>query len=131
MVKINFLDIEMGILGGVGMAFSIFLINLTGGLYKAVIAASIQLVYSFLVITFTTNLCRKYCRKSIVAGVTIPSIFTTVLTYLIHFFANSPEPFWSAAFAFVIAVPSFIIMSCRFRVSKKSLLDFIKELFKL
>jgi len=111
------------------MAASIFLINLTGGLYKATIAALIQFVYSFFVISFTTSLCRIYCARSIILGIAVPTAFTTVLTYLVHLVARSPEPFWSAAFAFVIAVPSFVIMSCRFRVSNKSLLEFVKQLF--
>jgi len=126
---VKWLDIEMGLLGAAGMGFSIFLINLTGGVEKAFIAAVWQALYSFLVITFTTKTCREVCKRSEFWGVFLPSTITTVLTYAMHWFAKSPEPFWSAAFAFIIAVPSFIIMTYRFRKTNLSVYQLIRKLF--
>lgn len=130
MVKITLVGIEMGVLGALGMGGLIFFVNLTGGASAASKAAFVQVIYSFIVITFTTSVCHWQARKNLFLAVSIPTAITTVLTYAIHYMANSPEPFWSALASFLIALGSFIIIGYRFRKTEKMVSHLLKRFFK-
>lgn len=120
-------SIEMGIIGGAGMALSIFLINLTGGIWRASIAALLQFVYSFIVITFNTEICRIYARKHAFVSIWLPTVIATLLTYALHWLGNTPEPFWSATFAFITALPTFWIQQKRFKHTDATLWEILKK----
>lgn len=128
MVRFNYLDFEMAFLGAFGMAVSIFVINLTGGWLAALKAAGAQAVYSFFMIGFTNNLCRTCAVRSYFQGVIVPTFTATILTYIVHTIVRSPQPFWSAAFAFAIALPSFALMSSRYRTTQAALVQIVKNL---
>lgn len=120
-------SIEMGIIGGSGMALSIFLINLTGGVWRACVAAGLQFIYSAIVIGFNTELCRIQAKRRAIISIWLPTILTTSLTYVMHMIGKSPEPFWSAVFAFATALPSFWIQQQRFTRTNATLLELIKK----
>ncbi len=119
--RLRWSDVEMGLLGGLFIAVPIFIINLTGGFTRAAIAGLGQYVYSLIVISYNNSLCRRFAQKSIFFGTLVPTILTTVLTYILHIVIKSPEPFWSAAFAFITALPSFWALSYRYKYTQKTI----------
>jgi len=109
------------------MGFSIFVINLTGTWMQALMAGFLQATYSFSVIFFTTRICRHCLRFGASVAVLTPSILTAVFTYLLHLYGNSPQPFFSALFSFIVAIVSFIIMVWRFNKTEATLFQLLKN----
>jgi len=127
---ISLADLENGFLGGLIMAGPVFVINLTGGAMAAAMAGFVQFFYSFFVVFVNTNICRHLAPKHWFLAVSIPTFLTTLLTYLVHIYAGSPEPFFSALYAFFTAIIGLGILTWRFRISDKTWIGFIKELLK-
>lgn len=123
-------DKEMGIIGGLIISLPIFFINLTGGVPAAALAAVLQFVYSFFIITLNTGICRKLAKQHPLLAVLAPTLITTALTYLLHWFAMSPEPFYSAAYACATAIAGFVPQTIRFRRSDLPIITLLNKWMK-
>jgi len=93
------------------MGSIVFYINSEYGADLALIAATKQAAYTFLVggsmMRLTENLVTYFRsdRVSRITSVTIPSILTIGLTYLIHSIKGTPEPFESTIPTIILEHP--------------------------
>ena len=117
----------MGLIGALIISIPILFINMQGGMHRAAIAAVLQFGYSFIIISFNTGLCRRFAKTRPFVAVLLPTSTTTILTYLLHWFAMSPEPLGSAIYAMITGFGGFIPQTIRFRHSDKPLSDLFKE----
>ena len=129
-MKLSFVDLETGLLGASFVAIPIGLINLGGGWEMALMAGGIQWIYSLNIISFNTSLCRNLAPKNKLLAIMTPTLLTTGLTYALQTFIGSPEPFFSALYAFASALPSFIFMTYRFKTTSKSIFRLIMSKIK-
>ena len=111
----RFLDVRMGILGAISMGTIVFFINQDHGWALGLIAASKQALYTFffgaLFVKMAENIAVMSTDrvKACVTGGTIPSMLTSVLTYLLHALKGTPEPFNSTLPTLFLSLISFSI----------------------
>ena len=129
-MKIKKIDWEYGLIGGISMSIPIFIINSMGGVRKALIAAVIQFFYTMFFSLIGNLLCRTLVKRLFILAVIVPALITGILTYLTHFVARSPAPFYSASFSFLIALPFYTMNSLRYLKSDKTLVSLIFSIIK-
>ena len=111
----RFLDIRMGILGALSMGTIVYFINYDHGLILGLTAASKQALYTFffgaLFVKMAENIAVLSSDriKACVTGGTIPSMLTSILTYLLHAIKGTPEPFNSTLPTLFLSLISFTI----------------------
>jgi len=103
----------MGLLGAVFMGILVYLINIDYGVLPALLAAGRQAMYTFffgaLFVRMAENIAiNKEDRfLAIFLGGIVPALLTTLLTYCLHAFRGTPEPFYSSIPTFLLGSMSF------------------------
>jgi len=102
MIRRNkYFDPLMGSIGGVFMGTLIYTINASHGFNLSIVAALKQGSYTFIMGGITMKLVENLVRKidertrAILIAVTLPTLFATMLTYILHSIKGTPEPIFS------------------------------------
>ena len=103
----------MGALGAISMGLLVYYINSDHGVLPAVIAASKQAVYTLffgaLFVKMAENIAVQLEERAVavLCGGLIPTLLTSILTYILHTIKGTPEPFHSTVPTMVTSVISF------------------------
>lgn len=102
MVRNNkYFDPLMGTIGGVFMGTLIYSINSSHGFNLSIVAALKQGSYTFFMGGITMKLVENLVKKiderikALLIAVTLPTLFATLLTFIVHSIKGTPEPILS------------------------------------
>ena len=105
----------MGALGAISMGLLVYYINSDHGVLPAVIAASKQAVYTLffgaLFVKMAENIAVQLEERAVavLCGGLIPTLLTSILTYILHTIKGTPEPFHSTIPTMVLGMMSFTL----------------------
>ena len=95
------------------MGLLVYVINMDHGLMPALLAAGRQAMYTFffgaLFVRMAENIAinKEEQHIAILLGGIIPALLTTILTYCLHAFRGTPEPFFSSIPTLLLGLMSF------------------------
>ena len=107
------MDFRMGLLGAMSMGTIVYWINMDHGMMPALIAATKQGFYTFffgaLFVRLAENIASNIENRTIavLTGGLVPALLTSLLTYLLHAFKGTPEPFYSTIPTLMLGLMSF------------------------
>ena len=105
-------SIEHGIFGIFNVGIPIFVVNLTGGFLLALKAAFFQSIFTFFMVTINTSIFQfLHHKKFKYFAIIVPALLTTSLSFLLHYYTNSPEPLFSAILVFIMAIWYFSVLT--------------------
>ncbi|MBR8534500.1 hypothetical protein KDU71_02930 [Carboxylicivirga sediminis] len=123
----SFFDIKMGTAGAFFLGAIVFAVNYAHGWQLALVAASKQGLYTFIIGGVMTKMTENIAirigqrRKALLMAVLIPTLLTSLLTFGMHSLKGTPEPFISTLPTFVFAPVGFYGWALRKRKQFDSL----------
>lgn len=117
----GFFDLRSGLIGAIVMGSIVFYINCNHGLLEGLIAAGKQATYTFffggIMMKMVENITIGVRNKTlaIMCATLVTGLITVTLTYLVHSFKGTPEPFWSTVPTAILAPSGFLWWSLKKR----------------
>lgn len=108
-------------IGALIMGGIVFIINLEHGWFLSTIAGLKQGLYTFffggIIIKLLEHLLLqiKNPYMAISLSVSVISVFTSLLVFLVHSLKGTPEPFLSTVPTILMAPPGFLVLAIKFR----------------
>ena len=118
----EYLNIQMGLIGGLIMGSIVLWVNLEAGISAAMVAAFKQASYTFffggLVVRFCEYLSLKFNPKilSLLIATIVPATIAILATYLVHQIKGTPKPIDSTIPTILLSIPGFLFISYRKRL---------------
>ena len=111
--RISFLaSAEQGLLGVLDTGLPVFLVNLTGGLFPAIVAGIYQSALTFVMVFINTVIFQFFFhRNHRLLSVIVPVTLSTAMALIMHIGVRSPNPVLSALVVFLMAVWYFIFLA--------------------
>ncbi|MCK5467198.1 MAG: hypothetical protein KAI99_01770 [Cyclobacteriaceae bacterium] len=117
----KYINLKIGLIGALIMGGIVFIINLEHGWFLSTIAGLKQGLYTFffggIIIKLLEHLLLqiKNPYMAISLSVSVISVFTSLLVFLVHSLKGTPEPFLSTVPTILMAPPGFLVLAIKFR----------------
>ncbi|MCK5370889.1 MAG: hypothetical protein KAQ62_20135 [Cyclobacteriaceae bacterium] len=117
----KYINPKIGLIGALIMGGIVFIINLEHGWFLSTIAGLKQGLYTFffggIIIKLLEHLLLqiKNPYMAISLSVSVISVFTSLLVFLVHSLKGTPEPFLSTVPTILMAPPGFLVLAIKFR----------------
>ncbi|MCK5279223.1 MAG: hypothetical protein KAK04_11800 [Cyclobacteriaceae bacterium] len=117
----KYINLKIGLIGALIMGGIVFIINLEHGWFLSTTAGLKQGLYTFffggIIIKLLEHLLLqiKNPYMAISLSVSVISVFTSLLVFLVHSLKGTPEPFLSTVPTILMAPPGFLVLAIKFR----------------
>ena len=117
----KYINLKAGLMGALIMGGIVSIINMEHGWFLSTTAGLKQSLYTFffggIIVKLLEHLLRQIKNQymAISLSVSVISMFTCLLVYLVHSFKGTPEPMLSTIPTVLIAPPAFLILAIRFK----------------
>ncbi|MCK5105633.1 MAG: hypothetical protein KAR17_22570 [Cyclobacteriaceae bacterium] len=117
----KYINPKIGLIGALIMGGIVFIINLEHGWFLSTTAGLKQGLYTFffggIIIKLLEHLLLqiKNPYMAISLSVSVISVFTSLLVFLVHSLKGTPEPFLSTVPTILMAPPGFLVLAIKFR----------------
>jgi len=104
-------NVEHAIFGGLRTGLYVGLANANMGFTLAVLSGLKQVPLSFVMIGVNVHIFERLSSVNRVVAVLVPSLLSAIVSFALHTFTMTPNPFLSALAVFVVALVSFTLLS--------------------